>query len=164
MDNPDIRYMNLALAEARQAAAKGEVPVGAVVVLDGEVIGAGFNRREEQQSPLAHAELIALAAASSRLRSWRLEQCDIFVTLEPCLMCAGAILQARLRRLVFGCLDPKAGAVESLYRSCADRRLNHQLPAVAGVLAEESAALLGEFFAHLRLQKRPTHGAAAESG
>jgi tRNA(adenine34) deaminase len=164
MENPDIRFMNLALAEARKAAAKGEVPVGAVVILGGEVVGAGFNRREEQQSPTAHAEIIALAAASSRLHSWRMEECEIFVTLEPCLMCAGAILQARLRRLVFGCLDPKAGAVESLYRLCSDRRLNHQLPAVGGVLAEESAALLAEFFARLRLQKRPTHGAAAEPG
>jgi tRNA(adenine34) deaminase len=156
MENPDVRYMKLALAEARQAAAKGEVPVGAVVMRAGEVIGAGFNRREEQQSPIAHAEILALAAASSHLRSWRLEECDIFVTLEPCLMCAGAILQARMRRLVFGCLDPKAGAVESLYRLCADQRLNHQLAAVGGVLAEESAALLGEFFARMRLQKRPT--------
>ena len=164
METQDIRYMNLALSEARQAAAKGEVPVGAVIVLGAEVVGAGFNRREEQQSPLAHAEMIALAAAAGRLRTWRLEECDMYVTLEPCLMCAGAILQARMRRLVFGCLDPKAGAVESLYRLCEDQRLNHQLPAIGGVLAEQSAALLADFFARLRQQKRQTHGEVAEPG
>jgi tRNA(adenine34) deaminase len=162
MENQDIRYMKLALSEARQAAAKEEVPVGAVIVLGAEVVGTGFNRREERQSPLAHAEMIALAAAADRLRTWRLEECDMYVTLEPCLMCAGAILQARMRRLVFGCLDPKAGAVESLYRLCEDQRLNHQLPAIGGVLAEQSAALLADFFARLRQQKRQTHGEVAE--
>ena len=150
--------MELALSQARRAAERGEVPVGAVVVHAGEIVGAGHNLRESEQSPLAHAELIALREASQRLRSWRLEECDLYVTLEPCLMCAGAMLQARLRRLVFGCLDPKAGAVESLYRVCEDPRLNHQLPAIGGVLARESSALLGEFFARLRLQKRQTPG------
>lgn len=164
MEEQDIHYMNLALSEAGQAAAKGEVPVGAVIVLGAEVVGAGFNRREERQSPLAHAEMIALAAAAGRLRTWRLEECDMYVTLEPCLMCAGAILQARVRRLVFGCLDPKAGAVESLYRLCEDQRLNHQLPAIGGVLADQSAALLADFFARLRQQKRQTHGEVAEPG
>lgn len=146
--------MQLALEQAQRAAAQGEVPVGAVIVHGGEIVGAGYNLREKEQSPLAHAEMIALAEAARRLHSWRLEDCDLYVTLEPCLMCAGAILQARLRRLVFGCLDPKAGAVESLYRLCEDQRLNHQLPVVGGVLAREAAALLAEFFARLRLQKR----------
>lgn len=156
IEDRDFRYMEPALEQARHAAEKGEVPVGAVIVRDGEIVGAGHNLRESEQSPLAHAEIIALREAAGRLGSWRLEECDLYVTLEPCLMCAGAILQARMRRLVFGCLDPKAGAVESLYRVCGDPRLNHQLPAVGGVLAHESAALLAEFFARLRTQKRRT--------
>lgn len=163
MDTDELRFMNLALAQARQAADRNEVPVGAVVVRAGEVVGAGFNRREERQSPLAHAEMIALEEAARSVGSWRLEDCDLYVTLEPCLMCAGAIVQARLRRLVFGCLDPKAGAVESLYRVCEDQRLNHQLAVVGAVLADESAALLAEFFARLRSQKRQTHAVTGSS-
>lgn len=156
MDPSDIYYMKLALSAARAAAQRGEVPVGAVIVSAGEIVGTGFNCREEQHNPLGHAEVMAIQEASGRLHTWRLERCDIYVTLEPCLMCTGAILQARMRRLVFGCLDSKAGAVESLYRLCEDQRLNHQLPATGGVLAEESAAMLADFFAHLRLQKRQT--------
>ena len=154
MEHAHVTYMTLALAAARQAAELGEVPVGAVVVCGEEVVGTGYNSREQQQDPHGHAEMIAIKAASRRLGSWRLEDCDIFVTLEPCVMCTGAILQARMRRLVFGCLDPKAGAVESLYRLCEDQRLNHQLPVTGGVLAHESAALLAEFFAQLRTKKR----------
>ena len=150
---PDEFYMELALAEAKGAAAKGEVPVGAVVVWQQEVIGRGCNRREERQNALCHAEVLAIEAASSRLQSWRLTDCDIYVTLEPCIMCVGAILQARMRRLVFGCLDPKAGAVESLYRLCDDERLNHQLPATGGVMATDCAFLLADFFRRLRHQK-----------
>ena len=142
--------MRLALGEARQAAAQGEVPVGAVVVCAGEVIGRAHNQREAQQSPLAHAEILAIQAASSHLRNWRLSECDLYVTLEPCVMCVGAILQARIRRLVFGCLDAKAGAVESLFGLCDDARLNHRLPAAGGVLARESADLLESFFRVLR--------------
>ena len=164
MENCDRKYMMLALSAARQAEERGEVPVGAVIISGGEIVGTGYNRREEQQDPLGHAEMIAIREASRRFRSWRLEDCDIFVTLEPCIMCAGAILQARMRRLVFGCLDPKAGAVESLYRLCEDARLNHQLPATGGVLAEESAAMLADFFTRLRLQKRHTNGEVAEPG
>src|SRR5262245_2509660 len=149
----DRTMMNLALAAARDAAARGEVPVGAVIVCDGQVIGAGHNCREERQSALGHAEIVAIDQASRHLRSWRLEDCDIYVTLEPCVMCIGAILQARMRRLVYGCVDPKAGAVESLFRLCEDQRLNHQLPAIGGMLAEESASLLSEFFARLRAHK-----------
>jgi|RhiMetdeSRZDD1v2_1073273.scaffolds.fasta_scaffold362784_3 tRNA(adenine34) deaminase len=155
----DIEFMKLALAAAKKAAGRWEVPVGAVVVAAGEVIGTGYNCREERQSPLGHAEIMAVEEASKRLGTWRLDQCDIYVTLEPCLMCMGAILQARIRKLVFGCLDPKAGAVESLYRLCEDRRLNHQLPAIGGVLADESAALLADFFARLRSHKRDTRKA-----
>lgn len=154
MESADLEYMKMALSAAGEAARRGEVPVGAVVVCSGKVVGTGYNCREERQSALAHAELIALEEASRRLNSWRLEECDIYVTLEPCVMCIGAILQARVRRLIFGCLDPKAGAVESLFRLCEDRRLNHRLPAAGGVLAQESASLLSEFFANLRAQKR----------
>ena len=143
-------FMGLALAQAREAADKGEVPVGAVVICDGEVVGAGHNRREELQNPLAHAEIAGIEAASRRLGTWRLTECDLYVTLEPCVMCVGAILQARMRRLVFGCLDPKAGAVKSLYKLCEDARLNHRLPVIGGVAAEACAMLLSEFFARLR--------------
>jgi tRNA(adenine34) deaminase len=159
MERDDVEYMQLALAAAREAASRDEVPVGAVIVAAGEVVGTGYNRREERQTPLAHAEILAIEQAATRLRSWRLDQCDIYVTLEPCLMCIGAILQARMRRVVFASLDPKAGAVESLYRLCEDQRLNHQLPATGGVLAEQSADLLGEFFTRLRLRKRQSQKA-----
>jgi tRNA(adenine34) deaminase len=154
MEPYDIGFMNLALAAAREASRAGEVPVGAVIVSNGAVIATGYNCREERQNPLAHAEIVAIQEASAILRSWRLDQCDIYVTLEPCVMCVGAILQARLSRLVFGCLDSKAGAVETLYRLCEDQRLNHQVPITGGVLAEESSALLSEFFSRLRGQKR----------
>jgi tRNA(adenine34) deaminase len=154
MEPYDIGFMNLALAAAREASRAGEVPVGAVIVSNGAVIATGYNCREERQNPLAHAEIVAIQEASAILRSWRLDQCDIYVTLEPCVMCVGAILQARLRRLVFGCLDSKAGAVETLYRLCEDQRLNHQVPITGGVLAEESSSLLSEFFSRLRGQKR----------
>jgi tRNA(adenine34) deaminase len=155
----DPLYMKLALAEAKEASAKNEVPVGAVVVSAGKVIGRGRNQREERQSPLCHAEILAIEAASSHLQDWRLKDCDIYVTLEPCIMCVGAILQARLRRLVFGCLDPKAGAVESLYRLCDDERLNHRLPVVRGIMATESASLLSQFFGRLRDKKRDAQSA-----
>jgi tRNA(adenine34) deaminase len=151
----DVNCMHLALEEARKAAAKGEVPVGAVVVCGGEIIGRGHNQREIQQSPLAHAEILAIQEAAGRLRNWRLGECDLYVTLEPCVMCVGAILQARIRRLVFGCLDAKAGAVESLFGLCDDARLNHRLPVAGGVLARESAELLESFFKALRETKKP---------
>ena len=152
----DVNYMRLALEEARKAAAKGEVPVGAVVVCEGEVIGRGYNQREIKQNPLAHAEILAIHEAAGCLRNWRLGECDLYVTLEPCVMCVGAILQARIRRLVFGCLDAKAGAVESLFGLCDDARLNHRLPVAGGVLARESAELLESFFKALRQAKKPT--------
>jgi tRNA(adenine34) deaminase len=153
------QFMKLALAAAQEAANRGEVPVGAVVVSAGEVVSTGYNRREERQSPLAHAEIIAIEGAARHFGSWRLNECDLYVTLEPCIMCVGAILQARMRRLIFGCLDPKAGAIESLYRLCDDQRLNHQVPAAGGVLASEAAALLAEFFLKLRARKRDSQKA-----
>ena len=150
----DVTFMGLALAQARRAFDAGEVPVGAIIVQDGQVIGSGFNRREALQSPLAHAEILAIEKAAAFSRSWRLTSCDLYVTLEPCIMCVGAVLQARIRRLVFGCLDAKAGAVQSLYELCDDARLNHCLPVSGGVLAPESAGLLGSFFNQLRQKKR----------
>ena len=154
MITPDEEFMRLALAQAEEAARQDEVPVGAVVVSDGLVVGSGFNQRESRQNPLCHAEITAIDAAAKRLGRWRLSDCAIYVTLEPCIMCVGAILQARFAKLVFGCLDAKAGAVESLYRLCEDRRLNHQLPVVGGILANEAGAVLSEFFTHLRTRKR----------
>jgi tRNA(adenine34) deaminase len=150
----DTFYMELAIAEAQQAAMKGEVPVGAVVVCGGNVIGRGHNQREQRQNPLCHAEILAIEAAARQLQSWRLNECNIYATLEPCIMCVGAILQARIRRLVFGCLDPKAGALMSLYRLGADRRDNHQLAVVGGVMARDCTSLLSGFFCQLREQKR----------
>lgn len=161
----DVSFMKLALQYAGYASQRGEVPVGAIVVYDKQIVASGYNRREELQSPIAHAEILALDEAARKLGYWRLTECDLYVTLEPCIMCAGAILQGRLRRLIFGCLDPKAGAVISLYRLCDDRRLNHQVPATAGVLAEECATILGKFFSSLREQKRITKfGEVAELG
>ena len=152
--NRDRFYMELALQEAGRAAEEGEIPVGAVIVKEGEVIGQAHNRREGLQSPISHAEIMAIEAASSHLRSWRLHGCVLYVTLEPCIMCVGAILQARLPRLLFGCPDPKAGAVESLYRLCEDDRLNHRVAVTRGVLEDECSAVLTKFFNDLRRKKR----------
>jgi tRNA(adenine34) deaminase len=149
----DIFYMDLALGEAREAAAAGEIPVGAVVVRGDHVTASGRNRREALQDPTAHAEVLALQAASSYSKSWRLEDCALYVTLEPCIMCVGAILQARVARLIFGCRDPKAGAVESLYRLCGDSRLNHTLPVTSGVMENQCSTLLSDFFTELRKRK-----------
>ncbi len=139
-------FMELALREARQARAEQEVPVGAVIVHDGRVIAAAHNQREQLRDPTAHAEMIAITQAAESLCSWRLEQCTLYVTLEPCPMCAGAILQARLPRLVYGAADPKAGAVATLYQLLTDPRLNHRCAITAGVLADSCRQLLTEFF------------------
>lgn len=153
-DLKDARYMCVALEEAKKAAASGEVPVGAVVVCQSEIIGRGYNRREELRSALAHAELLAIEQASRHLGCWRLCDCQLYVTLEPCVMCVGAIVQARMGRLIFGCLDPKGGAVESLYQLCDDARLNHRLPVAGGMLAEDCSAILQAFFNRLRQNRR----------
>jgi tRNA(adenine34) deaminase len=143
--------MRLALDEARLALTSGDAPVGAVVVAaGGEVIGRGHNRRETQDDPTAHAEVLALRAAAKAVGSWRLDGCTLVVTLEPCTMCAGALVLARVDRLVFGAYDEKAGAVGSLWDVVRDRRLNHRPEVVAGVLASESGALLRDFFARHR--------------
>lgn len=146
----DLHWMKEALRLAKIAAGEGEVPIGAVVVRDGEKIGEGYNRREADKSPLAHAEIIAINEASKRLGGWRLLGTTLYVTLEPCPMCAGAILQSRIERLVFGAKDPKAGAAGSLIDLMHDPRFNHQVEVVSGILAEEAAALLSSFFRKLR--------------
>jgi len=150
----DRHYMELALEEAAKGLIQDEVPVGALVVYQGEIIGRGYNRREELQDPTSHAEVLALREASSRLRSWRLDDCTLYVTLEPCIMCMGAIIQARIPRLVFGCHDPKGGAVESLYRLCDDPRLNHSVDVTSGILKEQCATILSGFFLSLRQKNR----------
>ena len=143
-------FMRIALAEARMAAESGEVPVGAVIERGGEVIAAAGNEREERKDPTAHAEMIAIRLAAKKLGGWRLSGCTIYVTIEPCPMCAGAIYQARLERLVFGAPDDKAGAAGTLMNIVQDGRLNHQVEVTGGVLASESAALLREFFGSRR--------------
>ncbi|MCL4473434.1 MAG: tRNA adenosine(34) deaminase TadA [Actinobacteria bacterium] len=132
------------------AAESGEVPVGAVIERGGEVIAAAGNEREERRDPTAHAEILAIREAAKQLGGWRLPGCTIYVTVEPCPMCAGAIYQARIERLVFGAVDEKAGAAGTLMDITRDSRLNHQTEVVAGVLAEESAAILREFFSRRR--------------
>jgi tRNA(adenine34) deaminase len=151
MEKPeDSVWMREALAEARRAAEIGDVPIGAVMVRGGEVIGRGYNRREADRDPLAHAELLAIREAARRMGGWRLTECTLYCTLEPCPMCAGALVNSRIERLVYGAPDPKAGWCGTLGNLVQDPRLNHRLEVTAGVLAEESAALLRGFFASLR--------------
>jgi tRNA(adenine34) deaminase len=138
--------MRLALMEARRAIEHDDVPVGAVAVCGGKVVGRAHNQRELLRDPTAHAEMLVLTQAAAALGSWRLAGVTLYVTLEPCTMCAGAMVLARIERLVYGARDPKAGAVESLYRVLADERLNHRVPSTGGVLAEECAEPLVEFF------------------
>lgn len=139
-------YMRQALAEAQQALIENEVPVGALIVHRGRVIASAHNQREQLKDPTAHAEMIAITQAAESLQSWRLEQCVLYVTLEPCPMCAGAILQARIPVVVFGAADPKAGAVQSLFAMLSDARLNHRCEVVAGVLGEPCGQMLTDFF------------------
>jgi tRNA(adenine34) deaminase len=143
----DANWMAEALAEARRALAIGEVPIGCVIVRPkAGIIGRGYNRRIIDRDPTAHAEMVALRQAAAAAGDWRLNDCTMYVTLEPCPMCAGALVNARLARLVWACDDPKAGAVRSLFQLCQDPRLNHQVQLTGGVLAEECAALLTSFF------------------
>lgn len=146
----DLRYMRLALGLARQAASLGEVPVGAVAVKDGQVVGQGLNRREVDRDPFSHAELVAMQQAARQLGAWRLTGVTVYVTLEPCAMCAGALVQARVSRLVFGAMDPKAGAVGSLYDLAREPRHNHRIEVTSGVLADECSTELTQFFRALR--------------
>jgi tRNA(adenine34) deaminase len=143
-------YMELALREAKAALSENEVPVGAVIVHEGRVIAAAHNQREQLRDPTAHAEMLAITQAADSLRSWRLEECTLYVTLEPCPMCAGAILQARIPRVVYGATDPKAGAVDTLFQMLSDGRLNHRAEVAAGVLGPQCGEILTQFFRQQR--------------
>ncbi len=149
----DEKWMRFAQSLASHAAALGEVPVGAVIVADDRIIATGFNLREITKQATAHAELLAIQEASRVLDSWRLSDCELYVTLEPCIMCAGVIHQARLKRVIFGAYDPKGGALGSLYKINDDQRLNHRYPALGGILQPECSAQLSAFFAARRQQK-----------
>jgi len=142
----DMHFMGLALKEAGLAFQMGEVPVGAVVVKDGKIISSSHNLREISKDPSAHAEILALRDATKKSDSWRLTESTLYVTKEPCIMCAGALVNARITRLVYGCRDEKAGGVDSLYRILNDRRLNHQVVVVSGILEDECAEILRIFF------------------
>ncbi len=155
-DEFDRAFMEQALAEAAKALESEDVPVGAIVVRDRQIIGRGFNQREKLADPTAHAEMIALTAAAAAVGCWRLEGCTLYVTLEPCPMCAGALVLARLDRLVFGAFDPKGGACGSLYDIPQDPRLNHRLEVTGGVLAGPCAAILRDFFRRRREADRQT--------
>lgn len=147
------QFMRLAIEEAKKAMAIGEVPIGAVVVRDGEVVGRGYNLRETRKDPTLHAEMIAIREASERLGGWRLIGCSLYVTLEPCPMCAGAIVQGRIEQVVYGADDPKAGCAGTLMNLLAEPRFNHQVPVVPNVLQEECGQLLKDFFRALRSRK-----------
>ncbi len=146
--------MRLAIEAARTAEENGDVPIGAVVVYDGRIIGKAYNQREQLQDPTAHAEIIALTQAAAAIGTWRLHGCTIYVTLEPCAMCAGALVLARIDQLVYGCDDPKAGACGTLYNIVQDGRLNHRVEVTRGVLAEECRRQLQQFFTRRRRQNQ----------
>ncbi|MDY0190817.1 MAG: tRNA adenosine(34) deaminase TadA [Desulfuromonas sp.] len=158
----DEQYMRLAIDQALQAQDLGEVPIGAVVVVGDEVVAAAGNRRELWQDPTAHAELIAIRAAAKATGSWRLEDATLYVTLEPCVMCMGAIILARIPRLVYGASDGKVGAAGSLYDFSTDERFNHSVAVEAGILADECSQLLSTFFLQLRQQKKLAKVASAD--
>jgi len=145
--------MKLAIEQANIAEENGDVPIGAVIVHKNQIIAKAYNQREQLQDPTAHAEIIALTQAAAAMESWRLSGCTMYVTLEPCPMCAGALVLARIDRLVYGCDDPKTGAVKSLYNIVTDGRLNHRLEVTSGVLADECVKLLQDFFQKKRLNK-----------
>ena len=146
----DERFMKAAIEQARIAEDNGDVPIGAVIVHENKIIGRAYNQREQLQDPTAHAEIIALTQAAAALENWHLNGCTMYVTLEPCPMCAGALVLSRMDRLVYGCDDPKAGACKSLYNIVQDERLNHRLEVTSGVLADECSQQLQEFFAKRR--------------
>ena len=149
----DIQWMRKALELARKAALADEVPVGVIIVSGDEIVAESFNLRESNAQAVAHAEILAIEAACKKLGRWRLSGCTMYVTLEPCVMCAGALVQSRIDRVVYGAVDPKGGAVQSLYQVLSDARLNHQPQVIGGVLADECGEILTEFFRAKRLQK-----------
>jgi tRNA(adenine34) deaminase len=152
--NNEDHFMKIAIEQAAIAEENGDVPIGAVIVFENQIIGKAYNQREQLQDPTAHAEIIALTQAAEAVGSWRLEGCTMYVTLEPCPMCAGALVLARISRLVYGCEDPKTGAVKSLYNIVQDERLNHRVEVTSGVMAEECSEQLQKFFAKRRIENK----------
>ncbi|WP_408021630.1 tRNA adenosine(34) deaminase TadA [Siminovitchia acidinfaciens] len=148
------KYMKMAIAEAKKAEAMQEVPIGAVIVLNDDVIAAAHNRRETDQNAVAHAELIAIEEACKKLGTWRLEDAELYVTLEPCPMCSGAIILSRVKKVVYGATDPKAGCAGTLMNLLTDERFNHQSEVVSGVLGEECGGMLSDFFRSIRERKK----------
>ena len=149
----DDQYMRIAIEQAKIAEDNGDIPIGAVIVYKNQIIAKAYNQREQLRDPTAHAEIIALTQAAAFVESWRLDGCTMYVTLEPCCMCAGALVLSRMDRLIYGCDDPKSGACGSLYNIVADGRLNHRLEVTSGVLADECAKQLQDFFQKKRLEK-----------
>ena len=154
MFDDNVRYMWMAIREAQRAEESGEVPIGCVIVYENQVIGKAHNQRETLQDPTAHAEVLAITQAATHLKSWRLEGTKLYVTLEPCPMCAGAIILARIPEVYFGAFDPKAGVCGTLMDLLADKRFNHQPTVTSGVLADECGAILTNFFRRIRVQDR----------
>ena len=152
-DNTE-KYMREAIKQAKKAAAIGEVPIGCVIVRDGTILARGYNRRNIEGSTLSHAEIIAIKKASKKLQDWRLEDCELYVTLEPCPMCAGAIVQARIPKVVIGAMNPKAGCAGSILDLLQEKRFNHQVDKVIGVLQEQCSQMMQDFFRELRRQKK----------
>ena len=150
----DIKYMKQAIRLAKKAAANGDVPIGCVIVHEGKIIAGGYNRRNADKTTLAHAEILAIKKASKVIGDWRLEDCTIYITLEPCQMCAGAIVQARIPRCVIGCMNPKAGCAGSVLNILDIKEFNHQVEIKKGVLEEECSAMMKDFFARLRADKK----------
>lgn len=150
----DEKYMRAAIKQAQKAYAINETPIGCVIVYEGKIIGRGYNRRNTDKDPLAHAEIKAIKKASKKMGDWRLEQCTMYVTLEPCQMCAGAIIQSRLTRVVVGCMNPKAGCAGSVLNLLDIKQFNHQAELTTGVLEEECSALMTGFFRELREKNR----------
>ncbi len=150
----DEKYMKKAIAQAKKAVANGDVPIGCVIVYEDKIIARGYNKRNLKKTTLAHAELLAIEKASRVMGDWRLEGCTMYVTMEPCQMCAGAIVQARMDRVVIGCMNSKAGCAGSVYNLLEEPRFNHQVEVIRDVLSEECGAILSEFFRALRLSKK----------
>lgn len=155
--NQDEKYMKEAIKQAKKAYALGEAPIGCVIVYEGKIIGRGYNRRTIDKNTLAHAELIAIRKASKAMDDWRLEDCTMYVTLEPCQMCSGAIVQARMKKVVIGCMNPKAGCAGSVLNLLQIEEFNHQVDIEIGVLGEECSNLMTSFFRELREKKKQEH-------
>lgn len=155
--NQDEKYMKEAIRQAKKAYALGEVPIGCVIVYDGKVIGRGYNRRTIDKNVLAHAEIVAIRKACKKMGDWRLEDCTMYVTLEPCQMCSGAIVQSRMKRVVIGCMNPKAGCAGSILNLLQMEEFNHQAEIEVGILGEECSRMMKRFFQELREKKRQEH-------